>query len=152
LARHDPDELNWVDMWLAQLLRLESFSFFERLLKGETLDKEAGTLYRLYASGSRSRLGDKQADKNEGVRELMKESGVKEAQVVDRLIRLIEAVRSRSSFKFRYMCEVSLRPHAITWKEFRLFYGVWANNPSAARKRGEVTNEPRFIRIGCAVH
>jgi hypothetical protein len=128
VARHDPDELNWVDMWLAQMLRLESYPFFERLLKGETLDEEAGTLYRLLKSESRTRLGGEGADKNQGLRKLISESGVKDAVIVDRLIRLIEAVRSRSSVKFRYICEMSLRPHAITWREFRSFYAAWIND------------------------
>ncbi len=45
-------------MWLAQMLRLESYPFFERLHKGDTLDKEAtpgrgwGALLRATERGS----------------------------------------------------------------------------------------------------
>jgi hypothetical protein len=128
VARHDQDELNWVDVWLAQMLRLESYPFFERLLKGETLDRETGTLYKLFKSESRTEPGDEKADKNQGLRKIIGESGVKDAVIVDRLIQLIEAVRSRSSIKFRYICEMSLRPHAVTWREFRLFYAAWVDD------------------------
>jgi len=126
IVRHDPDELNWVDMWLAQMLRLESYPFFERLLKGGTLDKEAGTLYQLLTAPSRNKLQDEGQDKNQSLKQLIKESGVENPEVVQRLIQLIEATRSRSSFKFRYIFELAMRPHAITWKEFRLLYATWA--------------------------
>ena len=33
IARHDPDEVNWIDVWLAQMIRLESQPFYERRLK-----------------------------------------------------------------------------------------------------------------------
>src|SRR5713226_6469201 len=126
VARHDPDELNWVDMWLAQMLRLESYPFFERLLKGGTLDKEVGMLYRLTKATSRDKLGTIREDKDQGLRHLIKEVGVEDPTVEQRLIQLIEAMRSRASIKLRYVCELALRPHAVTWKEFRSFYATWA--------------------------
>ncbi len=133
IVRHDPDELNWVDMWLAQMLRLESYPFFERLLKGDTLDKEAGTLFQLLREPSRNKLQEEGQDKNQNLKQLIKESGVGNPEVFQRLIQLIEATRSRSSLKFRYVCELALRPHAVTWKEFRLLYATWA-----ADRRGSV--------------
>jgi hypothetical protein len=126
IARHDPDELNWVDMWLAQMLRLESYPFFERLLKGDTLDKEAGTLYQLLTAPSRDKLQDEGREKNQSLKQLIKESGVDNPVVVQRLTQLIEATRSRSSLRFRYVCELAVRPHAVTWKEFRSLYATWA--------------------------
>jgi hypothetical protein len=132
VARHDPDELNWVDMWLAQMLRLESYPFFERLLKDDTLDKEAGTLYRLLEAPSGKKLEDEGKEKNQSLRLLIKESGIENPVVVQRLIQLIEATRSRSSFKFRYVCELAVRPHAVTWKEFRLLRAAWATDSRAS--------------------
>ncbi len=125
VTRHDPDELNWVDMWLAQMLRLESYPFFELLLQGDILDKEVGMLYRLLESGSRNKLKDEGAEKNRSLRTLIKKSGVKDSVVEERLVQLVEASRSRSSANFRYICELSVRPHAVTWKEFRQFYANW---------------------------
>jgi hypothetical protein len=123
LVRHDPDELNWVDVWLAQMLRLESYRFFERLLKGKTLDAEI-TLHELYAK-KRSQNKSNNVDGNTSLKNLMSEVGIKEPELIARLIQLITAARARSSIRFRYMCELALRPHAVTWKEFRLLSEKW---------------------------
>lgn len=126
LTRHDPDELNWVDVWLAQMLRLESYRFFERLLKDESLENETGPFHLAVRRRSRNKnnKGD-EVDENENVRLLMKEVGIDNPALVARLIQLIVATRSRASIRFRYMCELAVRPHAVTWKEFRLFRATW---------------------------
>ena len=127
IARHDSDELNWVDMWLAQMIRLESYAFFERLLDGETMEKETGAYYRIVSARE-----NKGKEKDQRLRELIGESGVKDGVTVERLVKLIEAVRSRSSFRFQYVCELAMRPHAVTWKEFRSFYAVWSTDRQAS--------------------
>jgi len=38
ILRHDSDELNWTDMGLAQMLKQESYSFYELLLSGNHLE------------------------------------------------------------------------------------------------------------------
>ena len=123
LTRHDPDELVWVDVWIAQMLRLESYRFFERLLKNNTLDKETGPLSQAIQRHSRDSRGD--VDEFKNVKALMQEVGIKEPNLEKRLLQLIGAARSRTSVRFRYMCELALRPHAVTWKEFRLLYEKW---------------------------
>ena len=128
IARHDPDELNWVDMWLAQMLRLESHAFFERLLQGDTLEEETGTTYRLTRRLSKRRGESKEEDENQSLIALMKEVGLQNPVSTQRLTRLVEAVRSRASLRFKYVCELAARPHSLTWKEFRLFYEKWCNN------------------------
>lgn len=124
LTRHDPDELVWVDVWIAQMLRLESYRFFERLLRDDTLDKETGPLSQAIQRHSRSSRGD--VDEYKNVKALMQEVGVQDLNLEKRLIQLIGAARSRTSIRFRYMCELALRPHAVTWKEFRLLYEKWS--------------------------
>jgi hypothetical protein len=125
LTRHDPEELNWVDMWLAQMLRLESYRFFERLLKDGVLEKEAGTLYQAMQRLRTTKPKDETEGTNESLLRLMKEAGVEDSVLTQRLVHLIEACRSRSSFKFRYMCQLAVRPHAVTWKEFRAIRTAW---------------------------
>lgn len=120
LARHDPDELIWVDIWIAQMLRLESYRFFERLLKGNTLEEEVGIGYRF-----RQRENRKNEDANAGVKLLMQEVGIDDADLITRLILLVEAARARTSLHFRYMCELAVRPQAVTWKEFRQLSANW---------------------------
>ena len=132
IDRHDPSELNWTDMWLAQMLRLESHDFVERLLRGDTLDKEAGSLYQLLKGRSGNRIETERKNKNESLTELIGESGVTNTATIKRLIQLIEAVRSRSSIMFRYNCELALRPHAVTWKEFRLLFASWTGQRRAS--------------------
>jgi hypothetical protein len=112
-------------MWLAQMLRLESHSFVERLLRDDALDKEAGTLYQLLKE-------DEGQEKNESLKQLISDSGVDNPAAVKRLIQLMEAVRSRSSFMFRYTCELAIRPHAVTWKEFRLLFASWTGDRRAS--------------------
>jgi len=125
IDRHDPDELNWVDMWLAQLLRLESYAYFDRLITGGTLEEQVGTIYELRRARSRDELGSKGEDEDNSLRNAIKDAGVEDSAVVERLIQLIVAMRSRASLKLRYVCEIALRPHAVTWKEFRSFYAGW---------------------------
>jgi hypothetical protein len=132
IDRHDPDELNWVDMWLAQMLRLESYAFVERLLRGDALDREAGTLYQLLKAPSRNNLESEGQKKNESLTQLIQESGVENSAVVKRMIQLIEAIRSRSSVMFRYSCELAIRPCAVTWKEFRQLFTSWAGDARAS--------------------
>jgi len=124
LTRHDPDELVWVDVWIAQMLRLESYRFFERLLRDDTLDKETGPLSQAIQRHSRESRGD--VDEYKNVKGLMRDVGIQDDPNLEaRLIQLIGAARSRTSIRFRYMCELALRPHSVTWKEFRLLYERW---------------------------
>lgn len=132
ISRHDADELNWVDMWLAQMLRLESFPFFQRLLQGGTLEKEAGPLYELTRNRS-PRLGTKeQGEENQSLRRLFDEVDIKDPATIARLTKLVEAARARASTNFRYMCEIASRPHAVTWKEFLGLRSVWVADPRPA--------------------
>ena len=122
VARHDVDELNWVDMWLAQMLRHESYPFFELLLNGDVLERVAGHLYSLRRKVSGQKEMD---DEDKQLKQLLQRASIKDPALIERLTRLVEASRSRSSFHFRYMCELANRPHAVTWKEFRLIRAAW---------------------------
>jgi len=135
VARHDPDELNWVDMWLAQMLRLESYPFFERLLAENTLEAVLGESYRISKS-LQDRLSQEAKDREDPLDKLINEAGVRDSASIDRIRRLSEAVRSRGSFRFRYVCELAVRPHAVTWKEFRALLAEWK-----ADKRVEILKE-----------
>ena len=126
IVRHDADELNWSDLWLAQMLRIESCRFFERLLQGETLEEEAGMIHRFKFSDSR-KTGQKE-DENAGLKRLMKEVDIGDMYLQGRLIQPVQAIRARASLKFRYMCELTFRPQAVTWKEFRLLRATWESN------------------------
>ena len=148
VARHDSDELNWTDMWLAQMLRLESYSFFEKLLRGRTLDQEVGALYQLFGERSRNKLQEKEVDKNKGLRLLIQQSGVKSPVVIERLLHLIEAARSRSTARFRYMCELAIRPHAVTWKEFRHLFATWGADRRLSILSGWITEHAAARGVG----
>jgi hypothetical protein len=127
VARHDVDELNWVDMWLAQMLRHESYPFFELLLRGNnTLEEVAG-----YIHSVRQKLSMQIRAEEENVRleQLMRRAEIKDAALIERLTRLVEACRSRSSLHFRYMCNLADRPQALTWKEFRSIRAKWEADP-----------------------
>ncbi|MGC1414342.1 MAG: P-loop NTPase fold protein [Candidatus Acidiferrum sp.] len=125
IERHDSDELNWVDMWLAQMLKLESNAFFERLLIGNTLEKEVGTIYKVLRHSSDRRRDKEQGSDDDTIKQLMKDAGVEDPRTKERLTSLIIAIRARASTKFEYICGLAMRPHAVTWKEFRSFFFAW---------------------------
>jgi hypothetical protein len=131
IARHDDDELNWTDIWLAQMLRLESYAFFECLLMNDTLDREVGGLYRLLKEPNRDRSGNED-EKDRPLKNLILKVGVKDPATVQRIVQLIEAARARASLRFRYACELAASPHIITWKEFRSLEGTWMKTRHAS--------------------
>ncbi len=131
IVRHGPSEFSWTDMWLAQMLRHESYTFFEQLLTGDRLDKEVGALYRLLRGGSRNKPGGDDEEKDQGINKLIEESGVKNAGTTGRIIKLIDAARARATPTFRYACEIAIRPHAITWKEFEILVSRWSGDRTA---------------------
>lgn len=125
IERHSSDELNWVDMWLAQMLKLESHAFFERLLIGNTLEKEVGTLYKVLRNTSGRPRDGEQGSSDDSLKQLMKEAGIEDPVTKERLTSLVVAIRARASAKFEYICGLAMRPHAVTWKEFRAFLSTW---------------------------
>jgi KAP family P-loop domain len=126
ISRHNEDELNWIDIWLAQLIRGESYPFFERLLEGDTLEKEIGAGFRVSQSSSRPKFLDKAEDKNTGVKRIIEAVGISDPAQTATLIHLVEGARSRSSLlQLRYNWELTRRPHAITWKEFGGLMEKW---------------------------
>jgi hypothetical protein len=132
ISRHDAGELNWVDIWLAQMLRLESHPFFARLLKDDTLESEAGAAHDLILEMSKSRWIDgEERDNNLSLKELIAEAGVEDVQKAQRIITLVEAIRARGSTTFRYAAELTARPHAVTWKEFRAVEKSWRSSRQA---------------------
>jgi len=44
LVRHGADELNWVEIWLAEMIRQESYEFFLQLMGGGRLDDSSASL------------------------------------------------------------------------------------------------------------
>jgi KAP family P-loop domain len=131
IARHDEDELNWTDIWLAQMLRLESYAFFECLLMDDALDREVGGLYRLLKESNRSKFANED-EKDRPLKSLIAKVGVKDPVTFQRLIQLVEAARARASMRFRYACELAVRPHIITWREFRAFKSSWLADRQAS--------------------
>jgi hypothetical protein len=131
ITRHAPGEFSWTDMWLAQMLRHESYTFFERLLIGDRLDKEVGALYRLLKEESRNKLRGDDQEKDHGINNLIEESGVKNAWTTGRILKLIDAARARATPMFRYACEIAIRPQAVTWKEFEALVSRWSGDRTA---------------------
>ncbi|MGA8597251.1 MAG: P-loop NTPase fold protein, partial [Bryobacteraceae bacterium] len=47
VQRHDSDELNWIEIIIAQLIKLESSSFLEKFLEGDSVETEIGVRYQV---------------------------------------------------------------------------------------------------------
>lgn len=131
ILRHDSDELNWTDMWLAQMLKLESYSFYELLLSANHLEDEVGQSYRIQQSMSRHSIDSGNEDKRKNLRDLFKDADITDPLLTKRLIQLIEACRARASNKFVYICQMAMHPHAVTWKEFHQCFAFWVVDRSA---------------------
>jgi hypothetical protein len=122
LVRHGPDELNWVEIWLAQMIRQESYSFFVRLLDEKTLEKLAGYEYRFNKSSNKSR---EESVDNTDIEKLIEEiGGINRAQA-ERLIQLVTATRTLGGYSLRYNWKFAHHPEAITWQEFHELEALW---------------------------
>jgi hypothetical protein len=111
ISRHDSDELNWTDMWLAQMLRHESYAFVDLLLEGETLEGVAGYLYSIKRKQAER---DKNEDPYKQLKALLEQVAIKDPFVIERIISLVTACRSRASQHFGYMCKIATRPQSLT--------------------------------------
>ena len=97
------------------------------------MEREAGLSWEVVKRLSRGARTEGTAKKeDDGIQRLMKEAGIEEVdgQVAKALVRLVEAARSRSSTNFRYACELVVRPHAVTWREFRTLREAWTKKRS----------------------
>jgi hypothetical protein len=125
--RHRPDELDWPTIWLAEMVRQESYAFFLRLLEGETLSDLAGIGYQINAHGSRRR-GTQDSPDDSDIERLIKEvSGISKNQA-GRLRDLIKATRSTAGMNLLYNWKFSFRPEPITWKEFEGVVAAWSSD------------------------
>ena len=120
-ARHDPDELRWPLIYLCQLLRLESECLLYELLG--SLDEAA-----IEILGVLSDEEDKKRDYKCWVDQLIKKCGIG-ADRAEYAKRLATSLLRRSGLtdidQIRYSAEIWIKPHAITWKEFREMFAQW---------------------------
>jgi hypothetical protein len=129
LVRHGKDELNWVEIWLAEMVRQESYPFFMRLLDGGALESLIGIGYKIHRS-QRNRKGDEGDEKDEAsIKELIDEVGGINEKQTERLIELVKATRTLAGFHLEYNWKFALRPEAITWKEFYELLVQWKQQP-----------------------
>jgi hypothetical protein len=130
VERHHPEELNWVDIWLAQLIRIESLPFFSYLLTGDVLEHETGMGFvARQISAARQKEDDSLAA---SLREHIRKAGIEDESLRSRLEGLIEAVRARGSSEFRYQAQIAWRPDVITGKEYQCFGERYDRMPEAS--------------------
>jgi len=127
LVRHGTDELNWVEIWLAEMIRQESYEFFMHLLDGGQLDPLVGITYKLRRNERRKKAEDK--DDNADIKTVIDEVGGINEQQTERLIELVNATRNLAGLHLEYNFKFALRPEAITWKEFYELLAQWKETP-----------------------
>jgi hypothetical protein len=130
LARHGPDELNWVEIWLAEMIRQESFLFFMLLLDGSSLEELVGISYKLRRGERRRKGEDSQLDDNADIRKVIGEVGGINEKRAERLIELVKATRELAGLQIEYNFKFALRPEATTWKEFHELLAQWKATPA----------------------
>jgi hypothetical protein len=140
LIRHRADELNWVEIWLAEMIRQESFAFFMRLLDGGALESLIGVGYQVRQLDLRMKGKDDQTE-DADIKEVAQEvGGINEKQIL-RLIELIKAARTLGGSHLEYNFKFALRPEAITWKEFDELLLAWKDTPTAETIAAWITHQ-----------
>ena len=129
VERHGAGELNWVEIWLAEMIRQESYPFFMLLLDGDTLESLVGISYKLRQSGLRTKGEDNEANDNADIRKVIDEAGEINNEHAKRLIELVNATRTLAGFHVQYSFKFALRPEAVTWKEFCELSAQWKEAP-----------------------
>ena len=125
LDRHRPDELDWSEIWLAEMVRQESYPLFIRLLESGALDNLAGIGYRLKNSDSGRRSNSQQSANNADIEAFINEAGSVSPKQMERLIELINATRAIAGMRLFYNWKFAWRPEALTWKEFSALLEKW---------------------------
>ena len=125
LARHRHDELNWVEIWLAEMIRQESYPFFMRLVDGDDLDSLVGIGHRVRRTQRQRKDEDDQTSDNADIKKVTHEVGVTDERQTARLIELVNATRALGGFNLLYNFKFALRPEAITWREFDELVAEW---------------------------
>ena len=149
LVRHGADELNWVEIWLAEMVRQESYPFFVRLLDGGALESLIGMGYKIRQSERRRKGKDNEANDNADIKKVIDEVGGINQKQTERLIELLNATRTLAGFHLEYNWKFAFRPEAITWKEFYELLAQWKEAPVPKRfQRGLPSRPPptRWIR------
>jgi hypothetical protein len=131
LARHGTDELNWVEIWLAEMVRQESDTFFMRLLDGRALESLIGIDYKITKSARGRKGEDDAANDDADIKKVIGEVGGINEKQTERLIALVNATRALAGLRLVYNWKFALRPEAITWKEFYGSFAQWKEAPVA---------------------
>lgn len=129
LARHGADELNWVEIWLAEMVRQESYPFFVRLLDGGALESLIGIGCKIRKSERRRKGEDKKENDDADIKKIIDEVGGINQKQTERLIELVNATRTLAGLHLEYNWKFALRPEAITWKEFYELLAQWKEAP-----------------------
>jgi len=141
LQRHGAGELNWVEIWLAEMIRQESYPFFMRLLDGSAFDSLIGSGYKSRQAERRRKSEDNQSAENADIKQLIQEVGGIGEKQATRLVELIGATRMLGGFHLLYNFKFALRPEAITWKEFNELLAEWKETPSAETISGWIAKQ-----------
>jgi hypothetical protein len=125
LTRHGADELNWVEIWLAEMIRQESYLFFMRLLDGGDLESLIGIGYQIRQSERRRKDENDETKDNADIRKVIDAVGGINEKQTERLIEIVNATRKLAGFQLQYNFKFALRPETITWKEFHELLAQW---------------------------
>lgn len=123
VLRHDVDELDWVTILIAQLIRLESEPFLrgfvDAVIGGDEIDWV----------GFLGDDQDQEAKRVQAISTLFEQHKIVDETRRNRLSFLVDKWHARKlrvgAFNVSYQVFLNERPHAITWKEFREFFELW---------------------------
>lgn len=130
VSRHDSDELDWVTILIAHLIRLESELFLRGFVDTIIESNEIDWI------GFMGDENDQEEKRTNAVNTLLDQLGIIDEARRKRLSFLVDKWYARKlrvgDLDVRYQVFLNERPHAITWKEFRQFFELWRTDPTSA--------------------
>ena len=126
VERHDPDELDWPTILLFSLMKLENESLTAEFVR-RVCDEQDDFDWPAWASGrERTEAQDRKLEELLAAYTYIPEQGKA------RIRALITAWQKKRAFaageRLRYQIYFAVKPHNITWGEFRAFFIAWRAN------------------------
>lgn len=133
VKRHKPEELNWIILFLVNLLKASSPDLVQRIFNQEEIVKKL-TLISIFSKDNKHKNNIDELVVL--LQNICKEVGIEDEIEKNRTIEIVKAICTFSNIlsaePLKYHAFLTERPHSVTWKEYDAFYKAWKANPKAS--------------------
>lgn len=137
-SRHREGEIDWKALIFAQLIRLESDTFFDNYAQdtfADDTDDNSGP-NRWFAAAFERNKEKAKTDELNRISSLLDKAGVELEEKRERLTLLCEGWREAyditGQHKIKYACKLLSQPETLTWAEFDSFWELWSEKKEFA--------------------